>query len=116
VARITAKSTSASISNSALDTNGAVSGMEGAEGAGSNGFGGGVYVGARTTASPCGAAVQSNAAADGSGASLDHGQGGGLHIQSGATAFLDPYMVADTLNNTVDVDPNTDGSYILQSC
>jgi hypothetical protein len=107
---------SASISNSALDANGAVSGMEGAEGAGSNGFGGGVYVGARTTASLCSAAVQSNAAADGSGASLGHGQGGALHIQSGATAFLDPYAVADTLNNTTDVDPNVDASYILQSC
>jgi len=60
--------------------------------------------------------VEFNAAGGGAGSTPGEGYGGGLYIQSGATVYLDVFTVANTLNNTADVDPNIDGSYILRSC
>jgi hypothetical protein len=42
------------------------------------------------------------------------GYGGGLYIAAGATVYLDAFTLANIINNTADIDPNIDGSYILQ--
>ena len=60
--------------------------------------------------------MESNAAAGGSGSTAGQGHGGGMYIQSGATAYLDAFTVANTIDNTADSDPNIDGTYILRSC
>jgi hypothetical protein len=60
--------------------------------------------------------VQFNASAGGSGSTPGQGFGGGLYLQSGATVSLDAFTVADTTDNTADVDPNIDGSYVLRPC
>jgi hypothetical protein len=60
--------------------------------------------------------VQSNSAAGGSGSTDGRGYGGGLSIQSGATAYLDASTVASIIDNSADIDPNIDGTYVLQPC
>jgi hypothetical protein len=67
-------------------------------------------------ASLCGDTVQFNAAVGGSGSTDGQGYGGGLYLQSGATAYLDASTVASIIDNIADIDPNLDGSYVLQSC
>jgi len=41
------------------------------------------------------------------------GYGGGLYIQTGDTVYIDPFTLANIINNTAAIDPNIDGTYIL---
>jgi hypothetical protein len=86
----------------------------GPAGPGGNGLGGGLYVAAGASAALCSDAVDFNAAYG----AYPGGQseGGGISIAPKATVYLDAFTVANTINNTAIVDPNIDGSYILQPC
>ncbi len=64
--------------------------------------GGGLYV-AGGTVTLVNDTVESNYAAP---------AGGGIYIASGATVYVDAFMLANTINNTANVDPNIDGTYI----
>jgi len=67
------------------------------------GSGGGLYVAAGTvTLTNC--TVEYNGAT---------GYGGGLYSQTGATVYINPFTLANIINNTAAIDPNIDGSYIL---
>jgi hypothetical protein len=83
-------------------------------------FGGGLYVvgGAVTL---CSDTVQSNSAIADPFISGGDGRGGGIYIVSGATAYIDPFTVANTINNTDayglnSSTANIDGTYILRNC
>jgi hypothetical protein len=60
--------------------------------------------------------VEFNTAAGGHGTTPGQGYGGGLFIQSGASVFLDDFTVAHTDHNFADIDPDIDGTYVVQSC
>jgi hypothetical protein len=107
---------SASISNSTLDYNSALGGNGGAGGNGDSGFGGALYAASGTVVTLCSDTVEFNSAGGGSGSIAGQGSGGGLYIESGATAYLDAFTVANTKDNMADIDANIDGTYILQSC
>jgi hypothetical protein len=110
--------------------------LSGYQGSGYPGFGGGLYI-AGGTVSLSGDTVDSNYAGlvygDGYGAGLyiaagtvtltddtveyngaNGGQsaGGGLLITPEATVYIDPFTLANIINNTAVVDPNIDGTYI----
>lgn len=72
---------------------------------GSYGDGGGLYI-AGGAVTLKGDTVQHNSA-------NTYGNGGGIYILSGATVHLDSFTVANTINNMAYVDPNIDGTYIL---
>jgi hypothetical protein len=59
--------------------------------------------------------VQFNTAGGGC-STAGQGYGGGVYLQSGATASLDGTTVARTIHNHADIDPDIDGTYTLQSC
>jgi hypothetical protein len=107
---------SATISHDTLSDNQALGGTGGSGGTGGNGLGGGLYVASGAVASLCSDTVQFNTAAGGSGSTNGQGYGGGLCIQSGATAYLDASTVASIIDNSADVDPNIDGTYVLRPC
>jgi predicted outer membrane repeat protein len=64
--------------------------------------GGGLYVNDKMTLSND--TVESNSASSG---------GGGIYIATAATVYIDPFTVANTINNTASTEPNIDGTYIL---
>jgi len=65
-------------------------------------FGGGLYV--------AGGTVTLNN--DTVGSNLAGSAGGGIYIFSGATVYIDPFTLANVINNTAAIDPNIDGTYI----
>jgi hypothetical protein len=84
-------------------------------GPGGSAFGGGLYVGGGAVVTLCDCMVESNAAGGGSGNPSGQGDSGGLYIAK-AKLSLDAFTLANTLNNTADIDPNIHGSYVLQPC
>jgi hypothetical protein len=65
----------------------------------------------------CSDTIESNSAIGGPGAPgvpAGTGYGGGLYIYSGITVYIDSATII--ANNTADVSPDIDGSYILQNC
>jgi hypothetical protein len=105
------------LSNATLSSNLAEGGFAGQgyrhPGLPGNGFGGGLYVAAGTVTLH-GGVVASNTAQRVP-RSSGGGYGGGLYIAAGATVYLDAFTLANTINNTADIDPNIDGSYVLQT-
>jgi hypothetical protein len=82
-----------------------------ASSSGGGAYGGGLYLGVDDSATLTNCTVQGNSAlSPGS-----YGYGGGLYIVSGATLYLNSITVANTLNNSANVDPNIDGTYILRN-
>jgi hypothetical protein len=67
-------------------------------------------------ASLCSNTLDSNAADGAYGVPPGQGEGGGMDIAPKTTVYLDAFTVAYTINNTADVDPNIDGTYLLRSC
>jgi hypothetical protein len=65
-------------------------------------FGGGLYVAGGTVI------LNNDTVASNSAGSA----GGGIYIFSGATVYIDPFTVANVINNTAAIDPNIDGTYI----
>jgi hypothetical protein len=80
-------------------------------------YGGGVCLGTVSvpfTVTFCNVTVENNAAKDGGGAfGYPPSLGGGIYIDPTATAFLDAFTQANTVNNTADNDPNIDGAFAL---
>jgi hypothetical protein len=87
-----------------------------ADGAGGNGFGGGLYAAGGEVTMEDGT-VTGNAGNGGySPVAPGMGEGGGLYIATSAAVSLDAFTLANVLNNTASTsDPNIDGSYTLIS-
>jgi hypothetical protein len=118
---------SVTLTSDVLENNSAVGGRGETgcpSGAGGNGLGGGLYVGAGAIVTMCSDTIAFNVAsggAGGSGAPSGQGEGGGIYIASKTTVYLDAFTVSNALNNTDSsgtngTTANIDGSYVLQPC
>jgi hypothetical protein len=110
---------SVSLSSSTVDNNSATGGFGLTNLLFPEAFGGGLYVGGGIV-TLCNDTVQSNAANFSTGDQADS-HGGGIYIASGATAYIDSFTVAHTINNTDSSHlngstANIDGTYIAQNC
>jgi hypothetical protein len=109
---------SVTLSNDTVENNQAFGGSNSTTGAPlqfQDAYGGGLYV-AGGSVTLCSDTVEYNTAKGSINAATGHGYGGGIYIASGATVYIDTFTVANTINNTAGIDPNIDGSYILQNC
>jgi hypothetical protein len=102
----------ATLSNATVQNNSAFGGFNQGSWSGPGpSYGGGIYIATGATGTFCNDMGTSNGAS----------YGGGIYIASGATVYLDPFTVANTMNNT-DISglngstANIDGPYTLQSC
>jgi hypothetical protein len=108
-----------SLSSSTLDNNSATAGFGQTNLRFPEALGGGLYV-AGGIVTLCSDTVQSNAAISDPFLRAD-GHGGGIYIASGATAYIDPFTVTNTINNKDDYGLNSstaniDGTYTLKNC
>jgi hypothetical protein len=109
---------SVTLQGDTLDGNEALGGKTGPwlGSSGGNGFGGGLYA-AGGTVTLREDTVDANAATGGAGSALGAGglgEGGGIYIDTPATAYLDAFTMANVINNTALTSyPNIDGSYTI---
>jgi hypothetical protein len=84
-------------------------------GPGGSALGGGLYAGGSAVVTLCDCTVEFNGANGGSGSPPGQGDGGGLYAAK-AALYLDAFTLANAINNTADIGPNIDGSYVLEPC